>query len=382
MALVRVLKTLLAFTLLALCPMGTVAAHEIKPIVIDASLVNDTSLRWVMRLNLEASLAGINAEHDDTDDDPNTENYARLRALKASELLNEFAQKSDSWLEHIEVLDNAGALLASSVVTAVVARADDDSVPRDTLITIDTEFSAASTSWTWQWKNGYAATIVRYNDENNPEQNVAHFVNAGELSPEINVRKPQRVSSVSRTFLNFIKLGFVHILPKGLDHIVFVLGVVLLLPRLKPVALQVTLFTVAHSITLGLAAFGTVSLPVIWVEACIALSVAYIGFDNLKLQPVGLVRMAVVFGFGLLHGLGFANVLGELNTNNSNPLISLAGFNVGVELGQLVVVALFFVAIGLWTRNQSWYGTRIRIPFSLVLSAIGMWWFAERIGLF
>lgn len=355
------------------------AAHEIKPIVIDASLQNNTSLRWVMRLNLEASLAGIDAKHDDTDDDPNTQTYKRLRALKATQLEHEFKERSAQWSAGFVILDDTGTPLPSEVVSAIVATSNDDTVPRDTLVTVVTDFPKASASWTWQWKNSYAPTIVRYNDLEDSAQNVAHFVNAGEASPKISVREPQIETPPRVTFLNFIKLGFVHILPKGLDHIVFVLGIVLLLPQLKPVALQITLFTIAHSITLGLAVFGTLALPATLVESCIALSIVYIGFDNLRPQAIGILRKVFVFGFGLLHGLGFANVLSELNTNNSHPLVSLAGFNVGVELGQLLVVVLFFLVIGLWTRNRPWYGKIVRIPLSLALSVVGLWWFFERI---
>lgn len=355
------------------------AAHEIKPIVIDASLEDNTSLQWVMRLNLEASLAGIDAEHDDTDDDPNTQTYNRLRALKAAELQVEFEERTADWAAGFVIQDETGTALQNTVVSVVVEPASDESVARDTLITVVTDLPVTSSSWLWQWQNSYAATIVRYNDSNDPAQNVAHFVNVGDLSPEIRVREPQIKTPSAVTFLNFIKLGFVHILPKGLDHIVFVLGIVLLLPLLKPVALQVTLFTVAHSLTLGLAMFGTLALPATFVESCIALSIVYIGFDNLRPQTIGVLRMVVVFGFGLLHGLGFANVLSDLNTNNSSPLLSLAGFNVGVELGQLLVVALFFLTIGLWTRNQPWYGKIVRVPLSLALSAVGLWWFFERI---
>jgi len=358
---------------------STAAAHEIKPVVVNAALQDATTLRWEMRLNLEASLAGIDAKHDDTDDDPNTVTYNQLRALSASELVTEFEQQADDWLKNVIITNGEGLALLSSLVSINVEDGDNESVARDTLLVVDTEFPAASVVWAWQWQGGYAPTIVRYDDASNPDQNVAHYVNSGDLSPTISVREPQSTASVGTTFWNFIKLGFVHIIPKGLDHIVFVLGVVLLLPQLKPVAWQVTLFTIAHSITLGLAMVGTISLPATLVESCIALSIVYIGFDNLKASAVGIFRMLSVFAFGLLHGLGFASVLSELGTNNNYPWVSLAGFNVGVELGQLIVVALFFLFIGWWTRHQRWYGSVVRIPLSLLLSAVGLWWFVERI---
>ncbi len=110
----------------------------------------------------------------------------------------------------------------------------------------------------------------------------------------------------------YLSLGYTHILPKGLDHILFVLGLFLLSPRLRPMLLQVTAFTIAHSITLGLSIYGIVSLPSRIVEPLIALSIAYVAIENLVTRELKPWRLALVFMFGLLHGMGFAGVLREL----------------------------------------------------------------------
>src|SRR5262249_25622395 len=109
----------------------------------------------------------------------------------------------------------------------------------------------------------------------------------------------------------YLKLGYTHILPKGIDHILFVLGLFLLSLQLRPILMQVTTFTIAHSITLGLSMYGIVSLPSRVVEPLIALSIAYVAVENLITRELKPWRLALVFSFGLLHGMGFAGVLKE-----------------------------------------------------------------------
>jgi hypothetical protein len=141
-------------------------------------------------------------------------------------------------------------------------------------------------------------------------------------------------------------LGFTHILPKGLDHILFVLGLFLLSTRKGPLLAQVTAFTIAHTLTLGLSVFGVVSLSWSVVEPLIAASIAYVAVENILTPNLKPWRTTVVFGFGLPHGLGFAGVLQEVGLPRSQRLPLLASFNVGVELGQLTVIALAFLAVG------------------------------------
>src|SRR6185436_10418310 len=131
--------------------------------------------------------------------------------------------------------------------------------------------------------------------------------------------------------------------PLGLDHILFVLGMFLLSPRLKPVLSQVTAFTLAHSITLGLAMYGVLALSPRIVEPLIALSIAWIAVENLTTTTLRPWRIAVVFGFGLLHGMGFAGVLHELGLPRAEFLPALVSFNVGVECGQLLVIGVAYL---------------------------------------
>src|SRR5262245_40497039 len=149
---------------------------------------------------------------------------------------------------------------------------------------------------------------------------------------------PDRAAVVAR----YLMLGFEHILPKGVDHILFVLGLFLLSTKLRPLLLQVTAFTVAHTVTLALSMTNVLRLPSRPVETLIALSIAYVAIENTLTSELKPWRPALVFLFGLLHGLGFAGVLRELGLPEGRFLSTLLAFNCGVELGQLVVLGLAF----------------------------------------
>ena len=175
----------------------------------------------------------------------------------------------------------------------------------------------------------------------------------------------------------YTRLGFAHILPLGLDHVLFVLGLFFLNHRLKPLLWQVTAFTVAHTITLGMAAAGLLSFNIQWVEALIALSIGYVAVENLLTRKLHTWRLLVVFGFGLLHGIGFASVLGEIGLPDNEFFPALISFNVGVELGQLAVISLAYLIL-VWFFKASWYRQRVLTPACLLIGATGIWWFIER----
>jgi hypothetical protein len=176
----------------------------------------------------------------------------------------------------------------------------------------------------------------------------------------------------------YLALGYTHILPKGLDHILFVLGLFLLGTGLRALLWQVTAFTVAHSLTLGLSIYGVVALPSRVVEPLIAASIAYVAIENLVTRELHAWRLALVFLFGLLHGLGFAGVLQELGLPRSAFLTALLGFNAGVELGQISVIAaaaLVTAPAVRWPGYRRW----IVLPACLAIAAMGLWWTVTRV---
>jgi hypothetical protein len=175
----------------------------------------------------------------------------------------------------------------------------------------------------------------------------------------------------------YLQLGFIHIVPRGLDHMLFVFGLFLLGTRLGALVWQVTAFTLAHAVTLSLAALGVVALPSGVVEPLIALSIAWIAVENVLTDRLMPWRPVVVFGFGLLHGLGFASVLQELGLPAEARLLALVSFNVGIEAGQLLVIAAALATLG-WCRHRTWYRPRVVIPLSTAIAAIGLFWVLER----
>ncbi|MBL4835657.1 MAG: HupE/UreJ family protein [Pseudomonas sp.] len=197
-----------------------------------------------------------------------------------------------------------------------------------------------------------------------------------------------------QTVVDFLWEGMVH-LWIGYDHMLFLLALVLpaavrrekgrwvvedsLVVAVKDVALIVTAFTVAHSVTLVIATLGVVRLPIEWVETFIALSIVAAAV-NIVWPFLGRRRYLVGFGFGLIHGFGFASVLSDFLTDTSSRLIALASFNIGVELAQLVVVACVVPIIFLLRRQ--WLYQRVVLPVGVVaIAAIGSVWVWERVPL-
>jgi hydrogenase/urease accessory protein HupE len=194
---------------------------------------------------------------------------------------------------------------------------------------------------------------------------------------DIAAARPPRPLDTARTYL---ALGFTHIVPNGLDHILFVLGIFLLSVRLHDVLSQVTAFTIAHSITLALTMYGVVSLPSRVVEPMIAISIVYVAIENLMTTAIRPSRVALVFCFGLLHGMGFAGVLRELGLPRSQFATALISFNAGVELGQLAVIGAAWLLIASWARGERWYRWRVIVPASLAIALTGCIWTVQRIA--
>ena len=180
------------------------------------------------------------------------------------------------------------------------------------------------------------------------------------------------------SFVTFLRQGFVHVLPLGLDHILFVLGLFLLSRQLGPLIYQVSCFTVAHTLTLGLATLGWVKAPAEVVEPIIALSISVVALENILHPRYTPWRLLVVFVFGLIHGLGFAGALSELDLPTTSLITGLLGFNVGVELGQLAVIAIALAAT-FWLRDATRYRQWIVLPGSAAIALMGLWWFIERV---
>jgi hypothetical protein len=188
--------------------------------------------------------------------------------------------------------------------------------------------------------------------------------------------------SKTDTAVLYLKLGYKHILPLGLDHILFVLSLFLLSPKLKPVLWQSAAFTLAHSVTLGLAVYNVVKPSPRIVEPLIALSIMYVALENIFSPRLKPSRIGVVFCFGLVHGLGFAGALSGLGLPANSFLASLIMFNLGVELGQLTVILIAWFLLAKWFGDKPYYRKYIVIPLSSVIALVAAYWTLQRIFLF
>jgi len=205
------------------------------------------------------------------------------------------------------------------------------------------------------------------------------WVEGGKLSAPFPLDKAVVPPSRWKVIRLYLALGYTHILPRGLDHVLFVLGIFLLAVELRPVLLQVTAFTLAHTITLALTVYGVVSLPPSVVEPLIALSIVYVAVENVFTGKLHAWRPLVVFCFGLLHGMGFAGVLTEIGLPRSEFVPALLSFNLGVEGGQLTVILAAFLLLGLPFRRRVWYRRRVVVPASLAIAAVGLYWSVVRV---
>jgi hydrogenase/urease accessory protein HupE len=185
--------------------------------------------------------------------------------------------------------------------------------------------------------------------------------------------------SVWDIVLLYIGVGFQHILPLGLDHILFVVTLCLAAERVRPLIWQISAFTLAHTLTLGLATLGLVIVPASFVEPIIALSIAWLALENLRTQSSAKWRPLVVFGFGLFHGLGFAGALTNLGMPADQFMPSLLAFNIGVEIGQLSIIATLWLALHFLRDIPQYNSTKKLISGGIALAAI--WWFIERVFL-
>ncbi len=185
--------------------------------------------------------------------------------------------------------------------------------------------------------------------------------------------------NISQTLILYLQLGFQHIIPLGLDHILFIIALFIINPKFKEILIQATAFTIAHTITLGLSMFQIIKAPTQIVEIIIAISILFIAVENILTNKVKPSRIAIVFLFGLIHGLGFAAVLSEIGLPQNKFIPSLLMFNLGVEIGQIAVItAVYFVLIK-WVKDADYYKSRVVIPISVFISIVSMYWIIERI---
>jgi hypothetical protein len=362
---------LLALMSSLLAPMAT--AHEVTPGIANFQLF-ESKLHIQFRINAEAILAGINLDGlDDTNEAPGAGEYDALRALQGEALERMIEARFDHMLGRVHVtLDDQPAPLTLQQVDVETVHTIELARAATILATVPAD---ASQVMTLTWPSGYGTLILR---QNGVEVPYTGTLQGGASSGPIPLKGGELPSAID-ALTQYIPVGFDHILPKGLDHILFVLGLFFLSLRMRALIWQISAFTVAHTVTLAAGALGWVNLPGSLVEPLIAASISFIAIENILAKGLTPWRPVVVFGFGLLHGLGFASVLGEFGLPEQQFLPALLGFNIGVELGQLTVITVAYLGVGVWFGKKPWYRRVVAIPASVVIALIGAYWVVERV---
>nr|WP_310702678.1 HupE/UreJ family protein [Salibaculum sp.] len=315
---------------------GPSPAHEVRPTIGDMEVIDDR-LAFTLEGNLESFIAGIDLEGlEDTDAAETSGGYDSLRALPPDQLAERMRAFWPSFTEEMRVLVD-GAAVALRLDDVSVPEVGNQDLPRDATLAFSAALPEGAQAVQIDWPAHYGVLVLR---QMGVDEGWDGYLSGG-LSEQVALEGGQEMSGW-QAFARYIPVGVEHIVPLGLDHILFVLGLFFLSTRLRPLIWQVTAFTAAHTITLALAALGYVTVSPAVVEPIIAASIVYVAVENVFSRGLNPWRPVVIFGFGLLHGLGFASVLGDYGIPETSFIPALLGFNIGVELGQLLVIALAF----------------------------------------
>lgn len=354
-------------------------SHEIRPAIADIQIKSEEVV-IKLELNLEIFLADINASTvKNTDLSSNSSKYDTYRGFAGNIIAKKFRDNSNNFIKMLSV-ESSGRPLILKLITVKVGNNPDLSIPRYSLLTFSARLEGRSDNIKIGWEPKLGPLIVRQVASNTIAKDKLYtgYLKPGEKSGSIR-RFGSKSTTLGSTVLTYIELGVTHIVPKGLDHILFILGLFLFSHKLSRLAWQITLFTLAHSVTLALASFNILQVSSGIVEPLIALSIFYVAIENLFRIRLGLSRLIVIFIFGLLHGLGFASVLNEIGLSQDQFITSLIAFNVGVELGQLGIILVVYVGIASWFGNSIYYRSVIQIPASIAIALVGGYWFIERV---
>jgi len=379
------MKRLLFILFLSCLSYGEAFADVVKPALIEINVNRDRVINIEVRASIEALLTGINARYKNTKDAPNAAEYDEFRKMTAADLKQAFVSFEQPFLQAI-YLKTTHQPVPLQIESVEIPPTGYTKVPRISVIQLKGTLpeSAHHLQWYYPAKFGDNAVRVKQIDEANNKWHWSQWqwLRNNEASDMFPLTEIVARQSTLEVIISYIEIGFEHIVPKGTDHILFILGLFLLSTHLRPLLWQVTMFTVAHTITLGLAMHNVIELPASVVEPLIALSIAYVGVENVFAKTLHKSRLILVFLFGLLHGLGFAGVLSDFGMPKGDFAEALISFNVGVELGQLAVISIAYVLLRFWFQDQKKYRKFVVVPGSVLISIIGSYWFLERLELF
>jgi hypothetical protein len=350
------------------------SAHRFTTTEVLVLLKADGTWQVDMTVDVDALALGVSQE------EPSSEVVAQLEAMSAAEFETSLERARETLLRRVRVRFD-GEKLTPEVTFPDMGSPLADRWGEPTVLGATARLAGlippGAAQMTFGASRAFDAVHVTFLDQASLTGE-RHLLQPGEDSPAFALDRAAATRAERPSVIaDYIAVGFEHILPRGLDHILIVLGLFLLSARPRPLLLQITAFTLAHTVTLALSMYGVVSLPSRLVEALIALSIAYVAVENLLTSELTPWRPILVFAFGLLHGLGFAGALREWGLPREEFVTALVSFNVGVELGQLGVVGLAFLTVG-WFRDREWYRPAIVWPLSALIALVGLWWAFER----
>jgi len=355
-------------------------AHELRPAIANLNIYekdNIINANLSIQLNLEAIIAGIETKHSNTEESEKSEEYKDLRRMNPAVLLHQFNSKIKNFDNKINLTSNISNLNLT-LISVIIPEVGNTDIIRDTIVNFDIQ-NIEEEKLKFSWDKNLGSIILRINSIHKKPL-YTELIEDGKKSKWFGIKNKTKVG-LFQNIKEYTLLGFKHIIPKGLDHILFVLALFLLSPKLRPLVLQVSIFTLAHTITLFLGALKIILIPAIIVEPIIALSICFIAIENLFTENIKKLRPYIIFIFGLLHGLGFAGVLNEIGISDGQFISSLVSFNLGVELGQICIILLSYIFIALLFQKKSWYRNRVTRPLSLIIATVGLYWFIQRIFL-
>ncbi len=381
----NIVRWIVAF-LVTLCGVISAAfAHELRPAVLDIALGKTDEQTISAELNFIAE--GFLAEIDlsaitDTDESANAGTYDQIRALPPGQMAALLRTKWPELTSQMALYVQEQPLMLR-LDDIVVGAGENLALARETRVIFSASLPAGSAAVTVRWDKKLGSILVRALADEQSADYTEFMVMGGTSAPIMLAdAAPQAVTEIISTYLYS---GILHIIPYGLDHMLFVLALLATSISLRPLLLQISLFTIAHTITLALASLKLLSFSVPVVETLIAASIAFVGIENLRKtdQQISWLRAGVIFCFGLLHGMGFATVLQDFGLPEGAFAIGLISFNIGVELGQILTILPVWLLLSFLALNKNRFRYGFQIPLSAVILAISLFWIYERLpGIF
>jgi len=356
-------------------------AHEIRPTIVEVIFVTKTQIKVKILVNLETLIIRNTYIPKKLNKFIENDTYNDLRNIKSKDLSTQFTILLPRFLSRINLKINTFRI-RPKVKSISIPPVGDTDLERISTIILTGVTPENARFIRWSWAQEFGPSVIRVSGpkktNNNPPIISAAYVSEGKESDPIFIGNIVKITKVDQ-FLSYFLMGFTHIIPKGSDHILFIIGLFLLSAHLPTLFWQITSFTIAHSISLALGTISIITVPAVIVEPLIALSIIYIAIENTFTNKLSYWRPIIILVFGIIHGLGFADVLTNLKLESESFFLSLFAFNIGVETGQLLVNLICFMLLGYKFAKKEWYHTKLCRPASIIIGLIGGWWFIQRV---